>query len=46
MRLKIVRGSVEYENGGIVRGNVEFENGDKLGTASILRYSEAYRSRQ
>lgn len=24
----------------------EFENGDKLGTASILRYSEAYRNRQ
>jgi hypothetical protein len=28
-----------------VRGD-EFENGDKLGTASILRYSEAYRRRQ
>jgi len=28
-----------------VRGE-EFGNGDKLGTASILRYSDAYRSRQ
>jgi len=28
-----------------VRGD-EFENGDKLGTASILRYSDAYRHRQ
>jgi hypothetical protein len=27
-----------------VRGD-EFENGDKLGTASILRYSDAYRAR-
>jgi hypothetical protein len=27
------------------RGN-EFKNGDKLGTASILRYSDAYRHRQ
>lgn len=27
-----------------VRGD-EFENGDKLGTASILRYSDAYRTR-
>lgn len=28
-----------------MRGD-EFENGDKLGTASILRYSDAYRRRQ
>jgi nucleoside-diphosphate-sugar epimerase len=28
-----------------VRGN-EFKNGDKLGTGSILRYSDAYRHRQ
>ena len=28
-----------------VRGD-EFKNGDRLGTASILRYSEAYRNRQ
>ena len=28
-----------------VRGD-EFKNGDKLGTASILRYSDAYRRRQ
>jgi hypothetical protein len=28
-----------------VRGD-EFNNGDKLGTASILRYGDAYRGRQ
>ena len=28
-----------------VRGN-EFKNGDKLGTGSILRYSDAYRNRK